>query len=108
VLNVESARHSLFVSYTLSNAEGFYLWGRVSSLADCSVIKPPASEQAICPSGTPSSRTPPGDYIWHAPQVHHMADDGPVTAATPPAPAREPRDDLASQYRTSRLIRRRE
>jgi hypothetical protein len=68
-------------SYTLSNAEGFYLWGRMSSFADCSVIKPPASEQAICPSGTPSSRTPPGDYIWHAPQVHHMANGGPVTAA---------------------------
>jgi Dolichyl-phosphate-mannose-protein mannosyltransferase len=68
-------------SYTLSRAEGFYLWGRVSSFAECSVIKPPASELAICPSGTPSSRTPPGDYIWHAPQVRHMAGGGPVTAA---------------------------
>jgi hypothetical protein len=68
-------------SYTLSNAEGFYLWGRVSSFADCSVIKPPARLQAICPAGTPSSRTPPGDYIWHAPEVHHMANGGPVTAA---------------------------
>jgi hypothetical protein len=73
--------HSWWGSYTLSRAEGFYLWGRVSSFADCAVIKPPASEQAICPSGTPSSRTPPGDYIWHAPQVHHMANGGPVTAA---------------------------
>jgi hypothetical protein len=68
-------------SYTLSRAEGFYLWGRVSSFAECSVVKPPASELAICPSGTPSSRTPPGDYIWHAPQVRHMAGGGPVTAA---------------------------
>jgi len=68
-------------SYTLSRAEGFYLWGRVSSFAECSVIKPPASELAICPSGTPSSRTPPGGYVWHAPQVHHMAGGGPVTAA---------------------------
>jgi hypothetical protein len=73
--------HSWWGSYTLSRAEGFYLWGRVSSFAECPVIKPPASEQAICPSGTPSSRTPPGDYIWHAPQVHHMANGGPVTAA---------------------------
>ena len=72
--------HSWWGSYTLSRAEGFYLWGRVSSFAECSVIKPPASEQAICPSGTPSSRTPPGDYIWHAPEVHHMANGGPVTA----------------------------
>src|SRR5689334_2492364 len=68
-------------SYTLSRAEGFYLWGRVSSFAECSVIRPPASELGICPSGTPSSRTPPGDYIWHAPEVRHMANGGPVTAA---------------------------
>jgi hypothetical protein len=73
--------HSWWGSYTLSNAEGFYLWGRVSSFADCSVINPPARLQAICPAGTPSSRTPPGDYIWHAPEVHHMANGGPVTAA---------------------------
>jgi hypothetical protein len=73
--------HSWWGSYTLSNSEGFYLWGRVSSFADCAVIKPPAGEQASCPSGTPSSRTPPGDYIWHAPEVHHMANGGPVTAA---------------------------
>jgi len=73
--------HSWWGSYTPSRAEGFYLWGRVSSFAECPVIKPPASEQAICPSGTPSSRTPPGDYVWHAPQVHHMANGGPVTAA---------------------------
>lgn len=73
--------HSWRGSYTLSQSSGFYLWGRVSSFADCDVIKPPASEQAICPSGTPSSRTPPGDYIWHAPQVHHMANGGPVTPA---------------------------
>jgi len=68
-------------SYTLSLADGFYLWGRVSSFADCSVIKPPANELAICPSGAPSSRTPPGDYIWHAPQVHLDLPGGPVTAA---------------------------
>ncbi len=73
--------HSWWGSYTLSRAEGFYLWGRVSSFAECSVIKPPANEVAICPSGAPSSRTPPGDYIWHAPQVHHMANGGPVAAA---------------------------
>jgi hypothetical protein len=44
------------------------------------VIKPPADELKICPTGSPSSRTPPGDYIWHTPQVHDMA-GGPVSAA---------------------------
>ena len=72
--------HSWWGSYTLSRADGFYLWGRVSSFAECPVISPPASELRICPSGAPSSRTPPGDYVWHAPQVRHMAGGGPVAA----------------------------
>jgi hypothetical protein len=73
--------HEFNGSYTLTRADGFFLWGRVSSFAECSVIKPPASEVAICPSGSPSSRTAPGDYIWHAPQVHKDLPGGPVTAA---------------------------
>jgi hypothetical protein len=72
--------HSWNGSWTLSRSDGFYLWGRVSSFAECPVIRPPASELKICPSGPPSSRTPPGDYIWHAPQVHHIA-GGPVSPA---------------------------
>jgi Dolichyl-phosphate-mannose-protein mannosyltransferase len=67
-------------SWTLSRSDGFYLWGRVSSFAECSVIKPPADELKICPTGSPSSRTPPGDYVWHAPQVHDIA-GGPVSVA---------------------------
>jgi hypothetical protein len=80
VLGYAAWFHSWNGSYTLSRAEGFYLWGRVSSFAECSVIKPPASELPICPAGTPSSRTPPGDYIWHAPQVRDIP-GGPVIAA---------------------------
>jgi hypothetical protein len=72
--------HSRNGSWALTRADGFFLWGRVSSFAECSVIKPPASELKICPSGSPSSRTPPGDYVWHAPQVHQIA-GGPVSVA---------------------------
>ena len=72
--------HSWTGTYGLTRSEGFYLWGRVSSFAECSVIKPPADELKVCPSGSPSSRTPPGDYIWHAPQVHDIA-GGPVSVA---------------------------
>jgi hypothetical protein len=67
--------------YTLTRADGFYLWGRVSSFAECSVIKPPADEVKVCPSGAPSSRTAPGDYIWHATQVHAGLPGGPVSVA---------------------------
>ncbi len=72
--------HSWYGSYGLTRSDGFYLWGRMSSFAECPVIKPPADELTICPSGPPSSRTPPGDYIWHAPQVRDIA-GGPVSAA---------------------------
>jgi hypothetical protein len=80
VLGYAAWFHSWNGSWTLSRSDGFYLWGRVSSFAECPVIKPPASELKICPSGAPSSRTPPGDYIWHAPQVHQIA-GGPVSVA---------------------------
>jgi hypothetical protein len=73
--------HHWYGSYNLTRSEGFYLWGRVSSFAECSVIKPPANELKICPSGSPSSRTPPGDYIWHAQQVHNDLAGGPVSSA---------------------------
>ncbi len=43
------------------------------SFAECSVIRPPADELKICPSGSPSSRTPTGDCIWHAPMVRDLA-----------------------------------
>jgi Dolichyl-phosphate-mannose-protein mannosyltransferase len=81
VLGYTAWFHARWGSYSLSRADGFYLWGRVSSFAECSVIKPPASELAICPTGSPSSRTPPGDYIWHAPQVHDIP-GGPVRVAS--------------------------
>jgi Dolichyl-phosphate-mannose-protein mannosyltransferase len=73
--------HSWYHSYNLTRSEGFYLWGRVSSFAECSVIKPPADELKICPTGSPSSRTAPGDYIWHAQQVHSQLPGGPVSTA---------------------------
>jgi hypothetical protein len=33
--------HSSTGTYGLTRSDGFYLWGRVSSFADCAVIKPP-------------------------------------------------------------------
>ena len=80
VLGYAAWFHARTGTYALTRSDGFYLWGRVSSFAECSVIKPPADELKICPSGAPSSRTPPGDYVWHAPQVHDLA-GGPVSVA---------------------------
>ena len=80
VLGYAAWFHAWTGQYALSRADGFYLWGRVSSFAECPVIKPPPAEMAICPPGSPSDRTPPGRYIWQAPQVHHLP-GGPVSVA---------------------------
>jgi hypothetical protein len=60
---------------------GYYLWGRVSSFANCADIKPTGEEAVVCPTQPIADRTPPGDYIWHAPYVHKDLDSvgGPVS-----------------------------
>jgi hypothetical protein len=56
--------------YSTTLSEGFYVWGRVSSFADCARIKPTGEEAIVCPTEPVSKRDAPGDYIWHAPYVH--------------------------------------
>jgi hypothetical protein len=56
--------------YDLTMSMGFYLWGRVSSFANCAIIKPTGAEAKVCPTQPLADRTPPGDYIWHATYVH--------------------------------------
>jgi hypothetical protein len=65
-----------------TTSTGFYLWGRVSSFANCAVIKPTGEEAKVCPTQPIADRTPPGDYIWHAPYVHADMKSvrGPVSA----------------------------
>jgi hypothetical protein len=70
--------------YGISEATGFYVWGRVSSFADCAVIKPTGKEAIICPAQPLSERTPPGNWIWHAPPFHSVTVNpigSPVTPA---------------------------
>jgi hypothetical protein len=74
--------HSWTGDYNLSDSGGFYLWGRVSSFAECSRIDPPADESRLCLSQPPSRREPPGDLIWHEPQVMAALPGGPVSATS--------------------------
>jgi 4-amino-4-deoxy-L-arabinose transferase-like glycosyltransferase len=69
--------------YDTTMAAGYYLWGRVSSFANCAVIKPTGAEAVVCPTQPIADRTPPGNYIWHAPYVHQDLDatGGPVNYA---------------------------
>jgi hypothetical protein len=56
--------------YGVTMSTGFYLWGRVSSFADCARIQPTGDEAVVCPTTPIVDRTPPGNFVWHAPQVH--------------------------------------
>jgi hypothetical protein len=69
--------------YGVSEATGFYLWGRVSSFANCAVIKPTGKQAIVCPAQPISQRTPPGNWIWHAPPFHSGVNTigSPVSAA---------------------------
>jgi hypothetical protein len=60
--------------YGTTESMGFYLWGRVSSFANCAVIKPTGDEAVVCPTQPIVDRDPPGNYIWHAPYVHQDMD----------------------------------
>jgi hypothetical protein len=64
--------HSQHGQYALTRSEGIYLWGRVSSFADCTQIKPPAPERRFCLSTPVAKRRPPGAIIWSAPQVRKV------------------------------------
>jgi len=72
--------HSWSGAYALTQSEGFYLYGRVSSFADCAKINPPAGERVLCLSTPVTRRLPPGTLVWHVPQVHEVP-GGPVSAA---------------------------
>jgi hypothetical protein len=69
--------------YEITLSEGFFLWGRVSSFANCAIIKPTGEQAAVCPTQPVADRTPPGDYIWHAPYVHATKQDPTYSPVTP-------------------------
>jgi hypothetical protein len=70
--------------FDVTMSTGYFLWGRVSSFANCAVIKPTGREALVCPMQPIIDRTPPGTYIWD-PQVevhkNLKATGGPVTPA---------------------------
>lgn len=81
VVGYASWFHSFSGHFGLTESTGFYLWGRVSSFADCARIKPTGAEAAVCPKEPITHRTAPGNFIWHAPEVHQDLAGGPVSPA---------------------------
>jgi hypothetical protein len=42
-----------FGDFALTNSDGMFLWSRITSFANCSVIKPPANLRPLCPDQQP-------------------------------------------------------
>jgi hypothetical protein len=51
-------------SFEMTSSTGAFLYARVATFADCSVIKPPADERWLCLSTPPGQRQPVGWYVW--------------------------------------------
>ena len=56
--------HSTYGNYALTGSSGTFLYGRVSTFAECAKIKPPADLQVLCDPTPPNLRPVAGDYIW--------------------------------------------
>ena len=56
--------HGTYGKYALTDSSGTFLYGRVSTFAECAKIKPPADIQALCDPTPPYLRPVSGDYIW--------------------------------------------
>src|SRR5215469_7699658 len=53
-------------SFALTSSTGVFLYSRVSTFAQCSLIKPPADERWLCISTAPDKRPDPNFYAWSA------------------------------------------
>jgi hypothetical protein len=56
--------HSFEGKYALTEASGDFLYSRVSTFAECAVMRPPASLRVLCDPTPPSARPPAEDYLW--------------------------------------------
>jgi hypothetical protein len=56
--------HASTGKYALTESSGTFLYGRVSTFAECAKINPPADLQVLCDSTPPNLRPVAGEYIW--------------------------------------------
>jgi hypothetical protein len=56
--------HASYGKYALTESSGTFLYGRVSTFAECSKINPPATLRVLCDPTPPYLRPPAGNYVW--------------------------------------------
>ena len=66
----------VYGSYALTSSTGVFLYSRVSTFAECSVMKPPADERWLCIRAAPARRSDPNFYAWYATSPINVAPPG--------------------------------
>jgi hypothetical protein len=56
--------HASYGKYALTESSGTFLYGRVSTFAECSKINPPVTLRVLCDPTPPYLRPPAGNYVW--------------------------------------------
>lgn len=82
--------------FAMSEATSRFLYARVATFADCSVIRPPGDERALCPTTRPGERRLPTNcYAWCA--------ASPYARYVPP-PGRD-KDALVKRFAEDAILR---
>ncbi len=68
--------HASTGKYALTESSGTFLYGRVSTFADCARIKPPADLQVLCDATPLDLRPVAGEYVW---ADNELGSDPPTT-----------------------------
>jgi hypothetical protein len=56
--------HHVYGQYAITESQGTFLYGRVSSFAECSKMNPPADLRVLCDPRPPGQRQGSEEYIW--------------------------------------------
>ncbi|MBV9384719.1 MAG: hypothetical protein JOY82_01460 [Streptosporangiaceae bacterium] len=56
--------HGVYGKYAITESQGTFLYGRVSSFAECSTMNPPADLRVLCDPRPPGKRQGAEQYIW--------------------------------------------
>ncbi|MGH3321462.1 MAG: hypothetical protein ACRDN9_15070 [Streptosporangiaceae bacterium] len=73
--------HGTWGRYALSNSGGLVLFARTAAFVDCTHLRLPPDERALCPRQPPGHRSASPNYLWH----HHLTpalDTGPYRKFT--------------------------
>ena len=72
--------HSVHGQYELSGRDGFFLYGRVATFANCSPSEIPSNERLLCDPRPPSQRPFANFYVWNSQSPFHRLLVDPVQA----------------------------